>query len=88
MARGGLRALAASIRPLAAGAVAGALVATVPVMLTALLAAESNRPAIGFDVTARGSLHPADLLMLVFADSVRRRRSENSLLGAAELSLA
>jgi hypothetical protein len=60
--------LVASIKPLAAGAVAGALVATVPVVLTAMLAAESNRPAIGFDVTARGSLHPADLLMLVFAD--------------------
>ncbi len=60
--------LAASFKPLAAGGIAGALIVTIPVMLTALLAAHSNRPEIGFAFAAGGSLHPANLLMLVFAD--------------------
>ena len=60
--------LSASIKPLAAGAVTGALIVTVPVTLTALLAASSNRPEIGFDFAGGGSLHPANLLMLAFAD--------------------
>ena len=37
-------------------------------MLTALLAMQSNRPEIGYAFAAGGSLHPANLLMLVFAD--------------------
>jgi hypothetical protein len=60
--------LHASVAPLAAGVIAGMLVASVPVVLTALLAVDSNRPEIGYDIAARGSLHPANLLMLVFAD--------------------
>ena len=60
--------LEASIKPLAAGAVAGLLVVTVPVVLSALLAADSNRPEIGLQSAGHGSLHPAHLLMLVFAD--------------------
>ena len=60
--------LAASVKPLAAGAIAGALIVTVPFTLTALLAVHSNRPDIGFAFAAGGSLHPANLLMLVFAD--------------------
>jgi hypothetical protein len=60
--------LAASIEPLAAGAVVGALVIALPVLLTALLAAASNRPEVGYEIAARGSLHPANLLTLVFAD--------------------
>ena len=56
----------ASVKPLAAGAAVGALVVTVPVMLTALLADASNRPEIGYSFTGSGSLHPADMLMLVF----------------------
>ena len=44
------------------------VVIAVPVLLTALLAASSNRPEVGYDITIRGSLHPADLLTLVFAD--------------------
>ncbi|HWL31932.1 MAG TPA: hypothetical protein VNQ50_07335 [Xanthobacteraceae bacterium] len=60
--------LVASLKPLAAGAAAGALIVTVPVTLTALLAAHSNRPEIGFDLAVTGSLHPASLLMLAFAD--------------------
>jgi hypothetical protein len=60
--------IAASLKPLAAGAVVGALIVAVPVTLTALLAAASNRPEIGFEFAGRGSLHPAHLLMLAFAD--------------------
>ncbi len=58
----------ASVRPLAAGAIVGALAIALPFVLTAMLAAASNRPEIGYDIAVRGSLHPADLLMLVFAD--------------------
>ena len=36
--------------------------------MTALLAARSNRPEIGYELAGHGSLHPADLLMLAFAD--------------------
>lgn len=60
--------VAVSIRPLLTAAVAGAVVVALPVLLTALLAAESNRPETGFEVAAGGSLHPANLLMLAFAD--------------------
>ncbi len=60
--------LRASIAPLAAAAVAGLLVAAVPIVLSALLAADSNRPEFGFVFAGRGSLHPAHLLMLVFPD--------------------
>jgi hypothetical protein len=60
--------IVASIKPLAAGAVAGALIVTVPVTLTLLLAEHSNRPEIGFEMAVTGSLHPASLLMLAFAD--------------------
>jgi hypothetical protein len=67
-AEGGWQArLHASVKPLAAGAIVGALIVAVPVTLTALLATASNRPEIGYDFAGRGSLHPADLLMLVFA---------------------
>ena len=60
--------LRASIAPLCAGAVAGIVVSAVPLVLTMLLAADSNRPEISYFHAGRGSLHPADLLMLVFAD--------------------
>ncbi len=60
--------LVASLRPLAAGAVAGLFVIAVPVTLTALLASESNRPEVGYAIAARGSLHPSNLLTLAFAD--------------------
>ena len=60
--------VAASGKPLAAGAFAGAMIVTVPVMLTVLLAMQSNRPEIGYAFAGGGSLHPANLLMLVFAD--------------------
>ena len=56
------RAPRATARPLAAGALAGALVLAVPLVLTALLAEVSNRPSIDYEGAARGSLHPALLL--------------------------
>jgi hypothetical protein len=57
-----------SIKPLVAAAIAGAIVATVPVLLTLLLAESSNRPGFDFISAGRGSLHPAHLLTLAFAD--------------------
>jgi len=60
--------LRASIKPLAAAAVAGIVVAAVPILLTLLLAEGSNRPGFDFIFAGRGSLHPAHLLTLVFAD--------------------
>src|SRR6185312_17520044 len=65
---GRLARLRRSVKPLAAGALAGALIVTVPVTLTALLAEHSNRPEVGYDYAAGGSLHPANLLMFAFAD--------------------
>jgi hypothetical protein len=58
----------ARVKPLAAAAVAGALVAAVPVLLTLLLAEISNRPGFDYVSAGRGSLHPAHLLTLAFAD--------------------
>src|SRR5579871_2642424 len=54
--------------PLAACAMTAILIAAVPLALSALLAADSNRPMIGLERAGRGSLHPALLLMLAFAD--------------------
>src|SRR4051794_33627654 len=59
---GRLARVGASIKPLAAGAVVGAAIVTVPVVLTALLAVHSNRPEIGYAFAGGGSLHPANLL--------------------------
>jgi hypothetical protein len=63
--RGSVR---ASVRPLAAAGATALVIAAIPVIMTALLAARSNRPEIGYAVAGHGSLHPADLLMLAFAD--------------------
>jgi hypothetical protein len=60
--------LRASIKPLAAAAVAGAVVAAVPILLTLLLAESSNRPGFDYISAGRGSLHPAHFLTLAFAD--------------------
>jgi hypothetical protein len=60
--------LVASIKPLAAGCLIGLPIVVVPVVLTALLATISNRPEISYELAVRGSLHPASLLMLLFAD--------------------
>jgi len=69
--------LRASVKPLAAAAVAGGAVAAVPVLLTLLLAESSNRPGFDFVSAGRGSLHPVHLLTLAFAD----------LFGAADPSV-
>ncbi|MCA6107665.1 glycosyltransferase family 39 protein [Bradyrhizobium cenepequi] len=57
-----------SFKPLAACCLVGILIAAIPVTLTALLAERSNRPEIGWMLAGQGSLHPADLLTLAFAD--------------------
>ena len=59
----------ANLLPLAAGAASALLVFAVPVLLTVLFAAESNRPEIDFIGAGRGSLHPALLLTLVAPDA-------------------
>jgi hypothetical protein len=58
----------ANLLPLAAGAASALIVFAVPVLLTVLFAAESNRPEIDFIGAGRGSLHPALLLTLVAPD--------------------
>jgi hypothetical protein len=57
-----------SLAPLSAGALGGLLTVTMPVLLTALVAAESNRPSIDLVGAGRGSLHPALLLTLFAPD--------------------
>ena len=63
-----LRALRASILPLLVGLLGAILVATVPILLTAFLAQESNRPAIDLIGAGKGSLHPASLLTGLIAN--------------------
>jgi hypothetical protein len=54
--------------PLVAVAAVAIGTAAVPLAMTALLAAASNRPEIAFENAGLGSLHPANLLMLVFGN--------------------
>jgi hypothetical protein len=58
----------ASVKPLGAGAAAGALIAGAPVLLTYLFVESSNRPEIVFSEAGQGSLHPASLLTALVAD--------------------
>jgi hypothetical protein len=60
--------LRASLAPLAAAGTTATLIAAVPVIMTTLLAARSNRPEISFASAAAGSLHPVHLLQFAFAD--------------------
>jgi hypothetical protein len=60
-----IAALRASLAPLSAGAVAALAIVAVPVLLTALMVAQSNRPSIDFLGAGRGSLHPALLITSV-----------------------
>lgn len=62
MAERPFAALRGALGPLLAAAFGTALVATAPILLTALLAVDSNRPAIDLAGAGQGSLHPASLL--------------------------
>ena len=53
---------------LSAGVIGGILVVAIPLLLTAFVAAESNRPVIDLEGAGRGSLHPALLLTLIAPD--------------------
>lgn len=53
------------VGPLLTGGIVCVAIVIVPVLLTALFAAESNRPAIDFEGAGRGSLHPALFLTLL-----------------------
>lgn len=68
MAQRPLRALKGSLLPLIAGGVGAVLVATLPILLTAFFAGESNRPEIDLIGAGKGSLHPAALLTGLFAN--------------------
>ena len=58
----------ASIKPVCAAAVSASIIAAVPIVMTTLLAARSNRPEISFASAAAGSIHPVHLLQFAFAD--------------------
>jgi hypothetical protein len=60
--------LRASFKPLIAGGVTGALIVAVPILLTELLALNSNRPEFTYVEAGRGSLHWTHLLSLAFPD--------------------
>lgn len=67
--RGVASRMRASLGPLIAGGVAGTVLIALPIVMTALAAEESNRPAIDLIGAGRGSLHPA-LLITAFAPDV------------------
>ncbi len=54
-----------ALLPLAAGSLGGILVVTMPMIMTLLLAADSNRPMITLSEAGKGSLHPWSLLTAV-----------------------
>ncbi len=58
-----------SIVPLLAGGLVGSAIIALPILMTALAAQESNRPAIDLIGAGRGSLHPA-LFITAFAPDV------------------
>lgn len=62
-------AIRAGLLPLVAAVLAALTVAAVPVTLSALLTAESNRAAIDYIGAGRGSLHPALLLTAVVPEA-------------------
>ncbi|WP_293806173.1 glycosyltransferase family 39 protein [uncultured Bosea sp.] len=68
MAQSPWRAIRTSLPPLIAGTLGAVLVATIPILLTAFIAQESNRPVIDFVGAGKGSLHPAALLTGLFAN--------------------
>ncbi len=54
-----------SLPPLVLGGLATVALVAVPVLMTVLLAVDSNRPVIDFEGAGRGSLHPALLVTFV-----------------------
>ncbi len=54
-----------AIGPLAFGGLGGIIVVTVPMVMTLLLAADSNRPVITLSEAGKGSLHPWSLLTAI-----------------------
>jgi len=58
----------ASVRPLIAGAIAGALIVALPTLFTELLATDSQRPEISLFNAGRGSMHYSHMLSLIFPD--------------------
>ncbi|HEV7338913.1 MAG TPA: hypothetical protein VGO06_23255 [Bosea sp. (in: a-proteobacteria)] len=68
MAKQPLRALKGSLMPLSLGVLGAVLVAAIPILLTAFLAQESNRPMIDLAGAGKGSLHPASLLTGLIAN--------------------
>jgi hypothetical protein len=90
----------ASVGALAAASIVGTLVAAIPITMTALLAARSNRPEVAWMVAGRGSLPPADLLTLAFPDLFAAMHAPDpdywgpgtwpwkAVLGGGEISLA
>jgi hypothetical protein len=52
--------------PVVAGGVVTAALVVLPILMTAMLAADSNRPVIDLEGAGRGSLHPALLLTFLF----------------------
>ena len=64
----GRKAIQRLIKPLGIGAVAGAVVVFIPVLLTYLFVSSSNRPDVPYADAAGGSLHPASLLTAVIGD--------------------
>ncbi|MFL6796024.1 MAG: hypothetical protein ACJ8F3_01280 [Xanthobacteraceae bacterium] len=63
-----LRRIRATVPVLTTVTVVAVLLAAVPVIMSFLLAARSNRPEVSFASAAGGSLHPVHLLQLAFAD--------------------
>jgi hypothetical protein len=57
-----------SLMPLSVAALCGLLIICIPVVLTALVAADSNRPSIDLEGAGRGSLHPALFLTALAPD--------------------
>jgi hypothetical protein len=60
--------IARGIAPLVGGLIGGLIVAIVPVLLTYILAQESNRPSIDFMGAGIASMHPASFITLVNSD--------------------
>src|SRR5262245_58416880 len=61
-------ALRAALLPLSTAALVALVLVAIPILLTALFAGDSNRPAIDYVGAGRGSLHPALLLTLIAPD--------------------